>query len=70
MFGGMGFMGLLFAALIIYLLINALDDNRNRNRSNEPTASENRALDLLNERYAKGEIDDEEYENRLRNLKE
>lgn len=70
MFGGMGFMGLLLVGLVIYLFINALDDNRNRNQSNEPAASENRALDLLNERYAKGEIDEEEYNRRKTILKD
>lgn len=69
-FGGMGFMGLLLVVLVIYLIIHTLGDNRNQKQSIESDASENRALDLLNERYAKGEIDDEEYNRRKNTLKD
>ncbi len=45
MFGGMGFMGLLLVGLVIYLFINALDDNRNRNQSNEPGTTIKQVID-------------------------
>lgn len=69
-FAGMGFMGLLLVVLVIYLIIYTLGDNRNPKQSDESDVSENRALDLLNERYAKGEIDDEEYNRRKNTLKD
>ncbi|MGO1470682.1 MAG: SHOCT domain-containing protein [Tissierella sp.] len=49
----------------IYMIVNNKKDNNNT-RSNS-------ALEILNERYAKGEINDEEYKKKkenLRNLKE
>lgn len=67
-FGGMSFMGLLLVILVIYLLMNFREDNRNR--FNEPRANENQALDILNERYTKGEIDEDEYNRRKTILKD
>ncbi|GAA3731633.1 hypothetical protein GCM10022378_19870 [Salinicoccus jeotgali] len=60
-FFGFGFFGLIIVIAMFLILIWALRGN-NRNNS-QPT--ENRALDILNERLAKGEISEEEYE-RLR----
>lgn len=70
MFGGMGFMGLLLVVLVVYLFMSTFDNQRNRNQSHESTASENRALELLDERYARGEIDEEEYNRRKTILKD
>lgn len=71
-FGGMGGMGpmgglimLLFWVLIIggiVWLIVALTRNRGVERSSSS------ALDLLKERYARGEINQEEYEQKKRDL--
>lgn len=60
-FFGFGLFGLIIVIAMFLILIWALRGN-NRNNSQ---ATENRALDILNERLAKGEISEEEYE-RLR----
>lgn len=57
MFGG-GLLGLAFFGLIIYALFTLIkDDWSNENRYNR----RNDALEILNEKYARGEISDEEY---------
>ncbi len=64
---GMGF-GWLFWLLIIGLVIwgiKAISENRGRNESRP---SGDRALEILKERYARGEIDRDEYEARKRDL--
>jgi putative membrane protein len=59
MMGGFGFIiPLLLIGLIIYAVVKLLPGG-NRNYSNHRT--ENDALDILNQRYAKGEISEEEY---------
>ena len=57
---GMGF-GWLLALLIIGLLVYILQ-NKQEGKSS--------AQDILDKRYAKGEIDDEEYEKKSRHLKD
>lgn len=47
-------------AIAVYMIVNNKKDH-NRTGSNS-------ALDILNERYAKGEIDDEEYNRRKNNI--
>ena len=49
----------LVIALIFFFVIYSRQSNQRRNKS---------ALDILNERYAKGEIDEEEYEKKKRDL--
>ena len=70
-FDGMGYYGLGFIwqiiwlvviIAVIYLVINALSQNRGSSNS----GGESRALRILDERFARGEIDAEEY----RKLKE
>ncbi|MFO8234948.1 MAG: SHOCT domain-containing protein [Bacteroidales bacterium] len=69
-FEGMGFgmgwwwiIGLIFILAIIWLLI------RSTNQNNSQSSIESKsALDILNERYARGEIDQEEYELKKRDL--
>lgn len=59
MMGGFGFIiPLILIGLIIYAVVRLLPGG-NRNYSNHRT--ENDALDILNQRYAKGEISEEEY---------
>ena len=69
-FGGMGFgmgfgwiIGLLVMAAIIWLVVRATNPNNpeesNRNKS---------ALDILKERYARGEINKSEFQEQKENL--
>lgn len=71
--GGWMFFGplmmIVFIALIVFfviLLVRWLGDHRNGGR----TTSEARALEILKERFARGEIDKEEYEERCRILRD
>lgn len=57
MFGG-GLLGIIFFGLIIYAIFTLINGTRfNENRYNR----RNDALEILNEKYARGEISDEEY---------
>jgi putative membrane protein len=69
-FGGMGFgvawwwiIGLILVAAIIWI-VRTIGQNNNQNN----TTKNKSALDILNERYARGEIDKEEYETKKRDL--
>lgn len=75
----MGFGGGLFAAiicalviaLIIILIVRFAHQNTLRTQTaspERPAAPESDAMKILNERYAKGEIGDEEYKNKKLNL--
>ena len=67
--GGMGIGMLLFWALIIgvvVVLIRGLGSARSA--ASEPSARERTALDILGERYARGEIDKSEFEQKRRDL--
>ena len=65
-FGGMGFgwiIGLFIMAAIIWLIVRATNpgshENANKNKS---------ALDILKERYARGEINNSEFQEQKENL--
>ncbi|MDF1573341.1 MAG: SHOCT domain-containing protein [Bacteroidales bacterium] len=70
-FGGMGLgmawwwiIGLVLVAAIIWVVIRSTGQNNNTNNA----VNQNTSLDILNERYARGEIDKEEYEIKKRDL--
>jgi putative membrane protein len=67
--GGMGFGMLLFWGLVIVVLI-ILFRNFREPQNNPPSVPEKSALDILNERYARGEISREEYEQKKRDIQE
>ncbi|MFY9152714.1 MAG: SHOCT domain-containing protein [Prolixibacteraceae bacterium] len=63
---GMGFgwiVGLIVLIVFILIIIRSLKTDKEK--SNLPTKT---ALDILNERYAKGEIDKSEYKEKKSNL--
>lgn len=65
MFRGNGILGLIVVAIIIYFLVKVFT----KNKSNSNTSIENdKAIELLRERYASGEISEEEYTSRLERL--
>lgn len=63
---GMGFgwiFGLVFLAFFIWIIVRLT--MQNQQRSNE---KRNTALDILKERYARGEIDKKEFDERKKDL--
>jgi len=78
MMGGMGWAGMIFQIVfwivllvVLGLLIRWLlqgSGNREPGRGNPPSDGGNRALEILKERYARGEIDKEEFEQKKRDL--
>lgn len=64
-FGG-GIMMLVFWALVIWLIVWAVRETSGR--STRDMHSRSHALDILAERYAKGEIGKEEFESKKKDL--
>ena len=60
-------MGLIVIAIVAYLFMKHFNENKSNSNS---VTKEKSALDLLNERYAKGEIEDEEYNRRKKILED
>ena len=70
-YDGMGFgmgwwwiIGIILVAAIVWGIVRIPGQNNNANN----TANQKSALDILNERYARGEIDKDEYEMKKRGL--
>ncbi len=67
---GPGWFGWIFWVVIIALIIWAVVTIINRGtREDHTTGRSESALDVLEKRYARGEIDKEEYEERKRDLR-
>lgn len=66
--GGMGIGMLLFWGLIIAAIVVLVRGFGGTSRGNAPRLPEKTALDILRERYAKGEIDKAEFEEKRRDL--
>ncbi|NBI07246.1 hypothetical protein D3Z33_10335 [Senegalia massiliensis] len=61
-------MGLILVAVVVYFLIKYFNENNNNNTNT--FSKKSNSLDILNERYARGEIDDEEYNRKKKILKD
>lgn len=66
--GAMGIGMLLFLGLIIVVVVALARGLGSRSGGAEPRLREKTALDILGERYARGEIDKAEYEEKRRDL--
>jgi len=74
--GGMGWMGMLFAlliliicAFILILIVRWLLQNSGaKSQSNVSNSPSSKAMELLKERYARGEIDRKEFEQKKQDL--
>ena len=65
---GMGFgwiIGIVILVVVILLVINAT-----RNQTGQTNSGSKSPLDILKERYAKGEIDKDEFEQRKKDLED
>jgi putative membrane protein len=62
---GMGFMGIFWVGIIILVIALVWPHIK---RAEEPGESRNSPLDILKERYARGEINKEEFEERRKGL--
>lgn len=67
MFGWGGILGLIIVVIAVYFLIKYISKNKN---VSDTVIKKDNAIDLLNERYAKGEIDEEEYNKKKKILKD
>lgn len=65
---GMGLWGILFLVLLIVVVVVLVRTLIPGRTDNEPTAD--RALQILRERYARGEIDREEFEQKKHDLEQ
>ncbi|MDZ7801406.1 MAG: SHOCT domain-containing protein [Trueperaceae bacterium] len=71
--GGFGGIGMILFWIVLILaivwLVRALDQGRSQTGGrNESSERDDRALDILRERYARGEIDSDEFERRKSEL--
>lgn len=79
-YGGAGWLGMLFFWLLVFAGLGILimwlmhssshDDHlKDRHYFKDESAAKSNALDIVRERYAKGEIDKAEYEQKIEDLK-
>jgi putative membrane protein len=62
---GFGFLGIIFWIFVVYIFIKML---RNSNWHHDGRHAGKEAMDILKERYAKGEIDKKEFEEKKKDL--
>lgn len=67
LFGG-GLMMLLFWGAIIWLIVYLVKDKNSCTHDQSSASNRTVALDILNERYAKGEINKQEFEEKKKDL--
>ncbi|API90086.1 hypothetical protein BKP56_12830 [Marinilactibacillus sp. 15R] len=58
-------MGIILIVVVGYFIYKYMEDNQG---GASTSRKQNSALDILNERYAKGEIEEEEYRNKKESL--
>lgn len=54
---------------VVYLIVKLITNNSNNNRATF-SGNNSRAIEILKERYAKGEISEAEYDEKMKKLKE
>lgn len=67
LFGG-GLMMFLFWGAIIWLIVSLVKDKNGCTHDQSSTPNNTAALNILNERYAKGEINKQEFEEKKKDL--
>ncbi|MGB3829390.1 MAG: SHOCT domain-containing protein [Ornithinimicrobium sp.] len=73
--GGMGWMWVIWPVvmvglvLVVVLLLRGRGSPPNHNAGGASGPGSSRARELLDERYARGEVSDEEYEDKRKNLR-
>lgn len=70
MMGGGGIFGLLILVLVVFLVMRLFNNSNGYNPNNNRYTRNNDALETLKERYARGEISEEEYERKRKILKD
>lgn len=65
---GGGLMMFLFWGAIIWLIVLLVKDESSCKHDQSSTSTKSSALDILNERYAKGEINKQEFEEKKKDL--
>jgi putative membrane protein len=66
MMGGYGVVSLLLIGLVIYAVVKLAQGGHENNNTRNPG---NNALNILNQRYASGEISEEEYKQKKKMLR-
>lgn len=65
------FIAIILIVAVVFLIVKVMQNNQqnNQQKQSHTKKKENNALNILQERYAKGELTDEEYEHKKNVLK-